>query len=81
MKYVETEHGSDTLEKVVLGSSNGTIEVEAVGLDRIRRNLGNLERLREASLDRELVATGDAQGSIFATCPSEISGYFLASVF
>lgn len=81
MKYVETEHGSDTLEKVVLGSSKGTIEVEAVGLDKIRRNLGNLGRLREASLDYELVATGDAKGDILATCPSEISGHFLVLYF
>lgn len=78
MKYVEAEHGSDTLEKVVLGSSKGTIEVEAVGLDKIRRNLGNLGRLREVSLDYELVATGDAKSDILATCPSEISGYSLA---
>ncbi|KAG9318646.1 hypothetical protein JVU11DRAFT_739 [Chiua virens] len=70
MKYVEAEHGSDTLEKVVLGSSSGAIEVEAVNLDKIRRNLGNLCRLREVSLDRELVATGDAKGDILATCPN-----------
>ena len=78
MKYVEAEHGSDTPEKVVLGSSSGAIEVEAVGLDKVRRNLGNLGRLREVSLDCELVATGDAKGDILATCPSEISGYLLA---
>lgn len=77
MKYVEAEHGPDTLEKVVLGSSNGAIEVEAVGLDKVRRNLGNLGRLREVSLDCELVATGDPKGVILATCPSEISSYFL----
>ncbi|KAH0830732.1 hypothetical protein J3R83DRAFT_2210 [Lanmaoa asiatica] len=70
MKYVEAEHGSDTLEKVVLGSSNGAIEVEAVGLDKIRRKLGNLGRLREASLDYELVAIGDAKGDIIAACPN-----------
>ncbi|KAG6376309.1 CAP Gly-rich domain-containing protein [Boletus reticuloceps] len=81
MKYVEAEHGSDTLERVVLGSSNGTIEVEAVGLDKVRRNLGNLGRLREVSLDGELVATGDAKGDIHATCPSETSGYLLALYF
>lgn len=72
MKYVEAERGSVTLEKVVLGSSNGAIEVEAVGLDKVRRNLGNLDRLREVSLDCELVATGDAKGDILATCMSEI---------
>lgn len=74
-KYVEAEHGSVTLEKVVLGSSNGAIAVEAVGLDKVRRNLGNLNRLREVSLDCEPVATGDAKGDILATCPSEINGH------
>ncbi|KAF9246350.1 hypothetical protein BU15DRAFT_40093 [Melanogaster broomeanus] len=69
-KYVEVEHGSTTLEKVILGSSKGAIEVEAVGLDKIRRNLGALERLREASLDNEVVATGDPAGKIFDTCPN-----------
>ncbi|KIJ16977.1 hypothetical protein PAXINDRAFT_132022 [Paxillus involutus ATCC 200175] len=68
-KYIEAEHGSATLEKVTLGSSNGAIEVEAVGLDKIRRNLGALERLREVSLDNELVTTGDP-GKIFGTCPN-----------
>ena len=66
---------------MILGSSNGVIEVEAVGLDKVRRNLGDLGRLREISLNRELVATGDAEGDILATCPSEISGYLLASCF
>ena len=79
LKYVEVEHGSVTLEKVVLGSSNGTIEVEAVGLDRVRRNLGNLDRLREVSLDCELVATSDATGDILATCMSKISGCLVES--
>ncbi|KAG8217681.1 hypothetical protein J3R82DRAFT_5834 [Butyriboletus roseoflavus] len=79
MKYVEAEHGSDTLEKVVLGSSDGAIEVEAVGLDKVRRNLGNLGRLREVSLDYELVATGDAKGVILATCPN-IRGLDLSAV-
>ncbi|KAF9227719.1 RNI-like protein [Gyrodon lividus] len=69
-KYVEAEHGSATLEKVILGSSNGVIEVEAVGLDKIRRNLGALERLREVSLVNELLATGDPAGKIFDTCPN-----------
>ena len=77
MKYVETEHGSRTPEKIVLGSSNGAIEVEAVGLDKVRRNLGNLHRLRLVSLDCELVASADAEGDVLAACPSEISGHLL----
>ncbi|KZT69805.1 RNI-like protein [Daedalea quercina L-15889] len=67
-KYIDVPHGSG-LEKVVLGSSNGTIEVEAVGLDRIRGKLAHLERLREVSLDGEGVASADPPGAIAKACP------------
>ena len=69
-KYVEIPHGSG-IEKVILGSSRGAIEVEAVNLDKIRGNLSNLEKLREASLDDERVAAADASGEIARTCPGE----------
>ncbi|CCM04714.1 uncharacterized protein FIBRA_06901 [Fibroporia radiculosa] len=68
-KYIELPRGSTAVEKVILGSSNGAIEVEAVGLDRIRGNLAQLERLREISLDGENVATADPPGTITNTCP------------
>lgn len=70
-KYVEVRHGSEQKETVVLGSSNGSIEVEAVGLDKIRGKLAKLERLREVSLDTDNVAFADPTGSIRNTCPSE----------
>lgn len=70
-KYIESPHGSDSKEKVILGSSNGVIEVEAVRLDKIRGNLSNLDRLREVSLDGENVSTCDPPGKIRNTCPSE----------
>ncbi len=57
------------MEKVILGSSNGAIEVEAVGLDKIRGKLSNVERLREVSLDNEQVASSDPRGKINETCP------------
>ncbi|KAJ7149343.1 hypothetical protein C8R46DRAFT_1179791 [Mycena filopes] len=70
-KYVEMPHGSESQEKVLLGSSNGAIEVEAVDLDKIRGKFAHLDRLREVSLDSERVAGhDDALGSIRATCPS-----------
>ncbi|KIJ69172.1 hypothetical protein HYDPIDRAFT_80917 [Hydnomerulius pinastri MD-312] len=69
-KYIEAARGSATMEKIVLGSSNGAIEVEAVGLDKIRSNLAALERLREVSLDNEKVAVGDTTGKIHETCPN-----------
>lgn len=70
-KYVELLHGSESQEMVLLGSSNGAIEVEAVDLDKIRGKFANLDRLREVSLDSESVARYDEPpGSIRSTCPS-----------
>ena len=73
LKYIEMQHGSASLEKVVLGSSNGAIEVEPVGLDKIRGKFAQLERLREVSVDYENVATADSPGEIRNTCPSMYS--------
>lgn len=70
-KYIEALHGSETAEKVTLGSSNGAIEVEAVGLDKIRKNLSHLERLREVSLDNGAVAMSDSPGRIKSICLGE----------
>ncbi|KAF8205723.1 hypothetical protein K438DRAFT_1905308 [Mycena galopus ATCC 62051] len=70
-KYVELPHGSESQEKVLLGSSNGAIEVEAVDLDKIRGKFANLDRLREVSLDNESVSRYDEPpDTIRATCPS-----------
>ncbi|KAG2061531.1 RNI-like protein [Suillus hirtellus] len=69
-KYVEAVHGTASQEKIVLGSSNGAIEVEAVDLDKIRGKFSNLERLREVSLDNEMVSTGNNPGEILSTCPN-----------
>ncbi|TBU35667.1 hypothetical protein BD311DRAFT_707861 [Dichomitus squalens] len=68
-KYIETPHGGALSEKIVLGSSGGAIEVEAVGLNKIRSKQARLERLREVSLDNENVSRGDAPGEIQRTCP------------
>jgi hypothetical protein len=70
-KYVEVAHGTASQEKIILGSSNGAIEVEAVDLDKIRDKFANLERLREVSLDNEKVSTGNDPGQILLACPSE----------
>ncbi len=71
-KYIEIPHGSASLEKVILGSSGGAIEVEAVGLDKIRNKLARLERLREVSLDNESVSSADPPGEISRTCPGTL---------
>ena len=72
-KYVEDLHGSQKQEIVVLGSSNGVIEVEAVNLDKVRNKLSHVEKLREVSLDGEDVASADLPGEIGKTCPSAYS--------
>ncbi|KIM86184.1 hypothetical protein PILCRDRAFT_816109 [Piloderma croceum F 1598] len=77
-KYIETQHGTASLEKVVLGSSKGAIEVEAVGLDKIRGKFAQLERLREISVDYENVATADSPGEVRNTCPN-VRGVDLSS--
>lgn len=76
-------HGSGT-EKVVLGSSRGAIEVEAVNLDKIRGNLSNIEKLREVSLDDERIAVPGEPGEIRKMCPgmlclSILSNYHCSS--
>jgi tubulin-specific chaperone E len=70
-KYVEALHGSGSEEKVILGSSKGAIEVEAVRLDKIRSKFSDLRRLKEVSLDNEMVARPNAQGQISGICPSQ----------
>lgn len=69
-KYIEQLHGSDTQETVVLGSSNGAIQVEAVNLDKIRGKFASLERLQEVSLDKEYVFGTGAPGEIRERCPN-----------
>lgn len=78
-KYIETLHGSQSQEKVMLGSSQGAILVEAVRLDKIRGKLANLKRLREVSLDNEHPARSDPPGAIRETCPSKCKYYVYLS--
>ncbi|KAI0064708.1 RNI-like protein [Artomyces pyxidatus] len=69
-KYVEMPHGTTAQEMIVLGSSNGSIQVEAVNLNKIRGNLARLDRLREVSLDTEGVSSADEPGQIREKCTS-----------
>ncbi|KAG6851293.1 hypothetical protein H0H93_011729 [Arthromyces matolae] len=70
--YIETLHGSASPEQVVLGSSHGSILVEAVNLDKIRCKLANLSKLTQVSVDGLQVATCDNLGTIRDSCPSEL---------
>ena len=78
-KYVEIPFETSN-ERVVLGSSNGTIEVEAVGMNKVRSKLSRLESLREVSLDKENVARADKPGQILRRCPSAYRYSLLGSV-
>lgn len=69
--------GETGKETVILGSSNGVIEVEAVGLNKVRGKLARLESLREISLDSEDVALVDPPGKINFTCPSVFISFHL----
>jgi hypothetical protein len=75
-KYIETLHGSESQENVLLGSSRGAIIVEGVRLDKVRGRLACLERLREVSLDNESLARSDPVGAIGRACPSKRRYYF-----
>lgn len=76
-KYIEPFHGSKSQEVVILGSSQGAVQVEAVNLDKVRNKLARLSSLREVSL--EGVAKADPQGMIGATCPSEGTAWGLSN--
>ncbi|TFK54653.1 outer arm dynein light chain 1 [Heliocybe sulcata] len=68
-KYIDAS-ASHAKEVLTLGSSQGLIQVEAVGLDRVRSKLSDLSRLREVSLDGEGIAWADPAPTILETCPN-----------
>lgn len=68
---MSSSHASGERETVILGSSNGSIEVEAIGLDKVRGKLSRLDHLRAVSLGSESVAFPDPPGEIKKTCPSK----------
>jgi hypothetical protein len=64
-KYIDDLSSSSTtgtlapkpaIEAITLGSSNGRIEVEAPGIDKVRAKISRVERLKELSLDGQKVA-------------------------
>ncbi|EAU88737.2 tubulin-specific chaperone e [Coprinopsis cinerea okayama7 len=63
-KYLEDLHGSETQETVILGSSLGAIEVEAVNLDKIRSKLARLDRLRNYGMGLLNLGTQTSDTSI-----------------
>lgn len=73
-KYTDNSQNSSAgSEWITLGSSKGTIQVEAVGLDKIRRKLSKLDRLRVVGLDESNVATAGPSGVLRGTIPGRHS--------
>jgi hypothetical protein len=66
VKYVDPSYSHNTgnstslsasTEKIILGSSNGAIEVEAPGMDKVRSKFARLDKLREISLDSDDISS------------------------
>jgi len=71
-KYVDDLHkATGTVETVTLGSSNGAIRVEAPDLNKIRARLANFSRLREISLDGELVSSAGSAEDLIGKLPGK----------
>lgn len=69
-KYVDT--GELDTEKVVLGSSNGAIIVEAPRLSKVRGRLADLHHLREVSFDPAVVNGPGSPLEIARICQSTV---------
>ena len=69
-RYIdEIQADSDGPEVVTLGSSNGFIQVEAVGLDKIRRKLSKLDQLQTVGLDECNISNAGSPEAIHKTIP------------
>jgi hypothetical protein len=72
-KYVDQIPIDNNQEFLLLGSSNASINVEAVGLDKIRRRLSDLSTLRVVGLEKAGIS-GLLNKSVASAVPSQ---YFL----
>ncbi|EPQ57914.1 hypothetical protein GLOTRDRAFT_36836 [Gloeophyllum trabeum ATCC 11539] len=68
-KYID-DSPAPSKEVVTLGSSHGLIQVEAVGLAKVRSNLADLARLVEVSLDGAHIAWAEQPPQVAERCPS-----------
>lgn len=75
------ESAGAPVEHFTLGSSKGRIEVEAPGLDKVRRRLANIEKLREISLDGEGVSSAEEENdATWNLCRSMFELWFPSSL-
>ncbi|EPQ57923.1 hypothetical protein GLOTRDRAFT_71849 [Gloeophyllum trabeum ATCC 11539] len=68
-KYID-DSPAPSKEVVTLGSSHGLIQVEAVGLAKVRSNLADLARLVEVSLDGAHIAWAEQPPQVAERCPN-----------
>jgi hypothetical protein len=69
-KYVEEAHDDSSMECIVLGSSDGVIEVEAVNMNKVRGKFARLDTLKEVGMEGYLIKSAGPPGEIAATSPS-----------
>ncbi|KAG8800092.1 hypothetical protein FRC16_003748 [Serendipita sp. 398] len=69
-KYLEDLHATSTKEAIVLGSSDGAIEVEAVDMNKVRNKFAQLEKLKEVGLENYMISKAGPAGEIKAICPN-----------
>ena len=69
-KYIEENHDDSSVERIVLGSSDGTIEVEAINMNKVRGKFARLDSLKEVGMEGYLIKNAGLPGEIAATCPS-----------
>lgn len=67
-KYIEERYDDSKVESVVLGSSDGAIEVEAVNLNKVRSKFAQLSKLKEVGLENYMI--GKAGDDIQPVCPN-----------
>ncbi|KAG8839223.1 hypothetical protein FRC18_000079 [Serendipita sp. 400] len=69
-KYLEDLHATSIKEAIVLGSSDGAIEVEAVDMNKVRNKFAQLEKLKEVGLENYMISKAGPAGEIKAVCPN-----------
>ena len=69
-KYIEEAHDDSTMERIILGSSDGVIEVEAVNMNKVRGKFARLDTLKEVGMEGYLIKNAGPPGEIATTCPS-----------
>lgn len=68
---MDSDHTGAT-ESIILGSSDGAIEVEAVNMNKVRGKFARLDTLKEVGLENYMIKSSGKKGDIAAICPSKL---------